>query len=137
MLDCSVLNEIKASYELEGEMLVSQIVEIFLADAPLLMKNLKQAAYSNRSENAASAAHSLKGSCVCIGAQRLVFLCEQFELSSPSLGGGAALAMVGAMEAELDDVCEELQIKFAAPNPHPGSTGDLFLPPGVILGGRQ
>ncbi|MBO9880522.1 response regulator [Xanthomonas sp. D-109] len=68
VLDIAVLDELR---EVIGGASVSQIVELFLADAPLLIQRLEQAAATAQSDALREAAHTLKSSAANLGALAL------------------------------------------------------------------
>ncbi|MCI2262257.1 ATP-binding protein [Xanthomonas indica] len=68
VLDIAVLDELR---EVIGSASVAQIVELFLADAPLLIQRLEQAAATAESDALREAAHTLKSSAANLGALAL------------------------------------------------------------------
>lgn len=68
VLDIAVLDELR---EVIGSASVAQIVELFLADAPLLIQRLEQAAATAQSDALREAAHTLKSSAANLGALAL------------------------------------------------------------------
>ncbi|MDS9992871.1 ATP-binding protein [Xanthomonas sp. A2111] len=68
VLDIAVLDELR---EVIGGASVAQIVELFLADAPLLIQRLEQAAATAQSDAMREAAHTLKSSAANLGALAL------------------------------------------------------------------
>ncbi|UYC11804.1 hybrid sensor histidine kinase/response regulator [Xanthomonas sp. CFBP 8445] len=68
VLDIAVLDELR---EVVGSASVAQIVELFLADAPLLIQRLEQAAATAQSDALREAAHTLKSSAANLGALAL------------------------------------------------------------------
>lgn len=68
VLDIAVLDELR---DVIGAASVAQIVELFLADAPLLIQRLEQAAATAQSDALREAAHTLKSSAANLGALAL------------------------------------------------------------------
>ncbi|WP_394686615.1 ATP-binding protein [uncultured Xanthomonas sp.] len=68
VLEIAVLDELR---EVIGSVSVAQIVELFLADAPLLIQRLEQAAATAQSDVLREAAHTLKSSAANLGALAL------------------------------------------------------------------
>ncbi|WP_420008170.1 ATP-binding protein [Xanthomonas sacchari] len=68
VLDIAVLDELR---DVIGAASVTQIVELFLADAPLLIQRLEQAAATAQSDALREAAHTLKSSAANLGALAL------------------------------------------------------------------
>lgn len=68
VLDIAVLDELR---EVIGAASVIQIVELFLADAPLLLQRLEQAAATAQTDEIREAAHTLKSSAANLGALAL------------------------------------------------------------------
>ncbi|WP_043091574.1 Hpt domain-containing protein, partial [Xanthomonas sp. SHU 166] len=68
VLEIAVLDELR---EVIGSASVAQIVELFLADAPLLIQRLEQAAAAAQSDALREAAHTLKSSAANLGALAL------------------------------------------------------------------
>ncbi|XQA77926.1 ATP-binding protein [Xanthomonas sacchari] len=68
VLEIAVLDELR---EVIGSASVAQIVELFLADAPLLIQRLEQAAATAQSDALREAAHTLKSSAANLGALAL------------------------------------------------------------------
>lgn len=65
-----------------GEALVAEMIELFLADAPVRLARLRTALEANDPGAVAAAAHSFRSSCGNLGAERCRAACEKIELAA-------------------------------------------------------
>lgn len=80
------------------------LVETFLTDSRARLDTLRELLSQGDAEQLAKAAHSFKGSCINMGAQRLSGLCAQAELAGRSRDFAAVLTLLDRMEAEFAEV---------------------------------
>jgi histidine phosphotransfer protein HptB len=101
-LDPAALRELR---ELGGDEFVTDLVQTFLADAPLLLAALR----GSHANEIRRAAHTLKSNGATFGATHLSELCRELEEQAKGgdLTGAAALA--ARIEAEYALVAEELR----------------------------
>ena len=94
---------------------VDEILNEFWKSAPALVEQVKSAVAQDDGKAIKYAAHTLKGMCRTIGAERVAHVCELLEI--PELRGGAAQAadLICSLEQELQTLQEEFHIRFDSP----------------------
>lgn len=106
VVDRAKLAELRAVEQAGKDGFLSRIVNLFLADARSRMADIRRAVPAQDSQAVAMAAHTLKGSCYYVGANRLATLCRQLE---DMAGRGAVeVEALAALEQELELVSEQL-----------------------------
>jgi HPt (histidine-containing phosphotransfer) domain-containing protein len=93
---------------------VSEIVDLFLADAPQRIADVIAAVDRGEARALNRAAHSLKGSSQCIGAMRLGRLGETIEHLAADGDLAAASRLVSGLAHELKLISHELEQRLAA-----------------------
>src|SRR5690606_25965256 len=76
-----------------------ELGEVFLADTPALLEDLRRAAVAGSASDLARRAHALKGSCLTLGLERCSRLCEQLERAGRE--GRVEPELVSRVEREL------------------------------------
>jgi len=104
-IDAATFEELKAT---AGADFVRELVDTFLADAPEMLKGLRQALEDGDAERFRRVAHTLKSNSNTFGAATLAVLARQLELGG--LGGvrGDAGAQLDALDAEYARVAQAL-----------------------------
>jgi two-component system, sensor histidine kinase and response regulator len=114
-LDRTMLDGLR---ELEGEGepdIVNELIELFLKDVLLQLTALRKAVDSGDVDSLKSIAHTLKGSCACIGAVRMVGLCMLLEeVGSNSGDFTRAPGLLRRLEAEFGCVRSALEAEKRA-----------------------
>ena len=88
---------------------LAQVLNLFLAEAPLRMDRLRNALAAGNIEEVRRAAHSLRGGAGNIGARRLSEVCRQFEAQGKSGDLAGSAALVNALGVEFDKVEVEIR----------------------------
>jgi signal transduction histidine kinase/CheY-like chemotaxis protein/HPt (histidine-containing phosphotransfer) domain-containing protein len=88
---------------------VWHLVDLYVAKAPQLIAEMRQALGAQDIEALTRAAHSLKSNSTELGAGRLSELCLQIELQGGSAAAGATARLVGMAAEELELVVTALQ----------------------------
>jgi HPt (histidine-containing phosphotransfer) domain-containing protein len=105
-VDPSILNQLRTSLTVP---IVDNLIDVFLADAPAKVRDLRKALGAADGDGIKRAAHDLKSTSAAIGALRLSELAMRLE----SLGGTSSIAaaapIVDAAERELNQVAMELK----------------------------
>lgn len=106
-MDDAVLRELRESVGDDPEFF-AELVDDFLADAPVQLEALRRAATAGDPATAMRAAHTLKGTSRTFGAGGLASLCQDAE--SAATGGEleAVLVRVEEIDREWARVCAEL-----------------------------
>lgn len=103
-LDHEALAELKEVMEDDFQILLSA----YLSDSEMRIRALQAALHRNDPDQYAKAAHSLKGSCINIGAMRLGTFCSQAEATGRAGKLNDAPANLSAIEAEFSIVSKQL-----------------------------
>jgi PAS domain S-box-containing protein len=81
-ISASALGELREIAQLSGDGVFQELVLLFLRNAPLELTKLRDLAHNGELAAVAKLAHSLKGSSAEMGAQRMVSLCHEIELTA-------------------------------------------------------
>ena len=106
-IDTGAIAELRASIGGDGEFL-AELIDEFLADAPVQLESLREALGSADTERARRAAHTLKGTSRTFGADALGLLCQEAESAVGVEDIDASLARIDGIEAEWARVRNEL-----------------------------
>ena len=98
-IDSAVYTELQ---EATGTEFVKELVETFLAEAPGMLADLKDAAAKNDPDRFRRAAHSIKSNASVFGATDLAELTRQMELSGRADDPSEAQAALNRLNAEFD-----------------------------------
>jgi len=79
VLDTDTLRSLRDLQEDGDDDLLSELIDLFLADAPARIAAIRDAIAREDWPDLATAAHSLKGSCGSLGAVHLADLCARLE----------------------------------------------------------
>ena len=106
-IDTRAIDELRVSIGGDGEFL-AELIDEFLADAPVQLESLREALGSDDAEGARRAAHTLKGTSRTFGADALGSLCKEVE-SAVGVGElDASVARIDGIDAEWARVRNEL-----------------------------
>ena len=112
-LDRSVLAGLHELQE-EGEPdILSELIELFLADIPPKLVVLREAAEADDAHSVERLAHSIKGSCGNMGAVEMEALCKELEEMGRSEDLAAAPARISLLEGAFGRVRAELVEELA------------------------
>lgn len=103
-LDHEALAELKEVMEEDFEILIST----YLSDSRMRIEALKAALETDDPEQYSKTAHSLKGSCINIGAMRLGHLCMVAERDGRAGDMREAPVNLASIESEFEFVSEQL-----------------------------
>lgn len=78
-LDATVLDKLRKLLGAKSKAFITNLIDIFLRDAPPRLEAMRQAIAANDAEQLKQAAHALKGSCGSLGAMRMAELCQILE----------------------------------------------------------
>jgi len=84
------------------------VLDRFMAEAPLVLKDMRQALERGNGDLVLSKAHALRGACQMLGAYPLAQTCLRFELHHDDLVGIGPSLLQEAGE-QLESLCVELQ----------------------------
>ncbi len=79
VVDPAALVVLRELDEADGSALVAEVIGLFVRDFPLRLTALQSALDASQLGAAAAVAHTIKGSCAAVGAQRMAQTCEQLE----------------------------------------------------------
>ena len=109
VLDMAVIDSLK---ELGGEDdpgLLTELIDLFLADAPTYMVMLREAIESDDPAAMERAAHTLKSSSANIGALQLSELCRELEAAGRGQCVSGSAVIYQRTEQHYRDVCSALE----------------------------
>ena len=106
-IDTRAIAELRANVGGDGEFLV-ELIDEFLADAPVQLESLREGLGSGDAEGARRAAHTLKGTSRTFGADALGILCQEAETAAAAGDLDGGLACIEGIDAEWARVREEL-----------------------------
>ena len=106
-IDTATIEELRASVGGDDEFL-AELIDEFLADAPVQLESLREALGSADTERARRAAHTLKGTSRTFGADALGLLCQEVESAVGGEELDASDARIDGIDAEWARVRDEL-----------------------------
>jgi len=109
LLDRTQLLESLAAMGEEPQDALSMLLELYLEDAPQLVKDIVQASALPDLDAVRFAAHSLKSSSATLGAQRLSSLCRQLEAKARSGDGSHLSALSQQLEVTYQETLQALR----------------------------
>jgi HPt (histidine-containing phosphotransfer) domain-containing protein len=98
-LDTGRLDELRVSVGDDDEFF-AELVDEFLADAPVQLESLRAALSSGDADSARRAAHTLKGTGRTFGAETLASLCQEVETAAAAGDLGTGLARIDGIDQE-------------------------------------
>lgn len=108
-VDETVLDSYRVLQEEGQPDIVTEFIDVFLADLPGRIEQLRQAVASASARAVKSSAHALKGSSGSVGAVMLSGLCGQLEANARAGSTDGALDLLTAIEAEAVRADQELR----------------------------
>jgi len=109
LLDRAQLLESLAAMGEDPQDALSMLLELYLEDAPQLVKEIVQASALPDLDALRFAAHSLKSSSATLGAQRLAHLCRQLEAKARSGDRTHLLTLGQQLEATYQETLQALR----------------------------
>lgn len=91
------------------DMLIQELVEMYLEDGPLLLQEVYQAIEQEDAKNLKDTAHTLKGSSASMGFEALVSHCQEVENCAISQDFQLARTKMCPLEAEFNQVISLLE----------------------------
>jgi|GEM_PF-4681917 len=92
--------------------LFEELAEMFLTDVPLQAEQMAMAFQSGDREKISSVAHSIKGICWNIGAQRLATICLTIELNCKETSWQSMESLILESAKEIESISEILNTNF-------------------------
>jgi len=89
---------------------ISWLIDLYLREVPNYLNNLKKALLATDGEKLYLAAHKFKGSSSNLGAQQVVALCKQLEISAHNNLFEQAAVQI----AQLEEALEQLKVALEA-----------------------
>jgi len=108
-LALEILEEFRRAMGDKGSQMVTELVQVFLEDAPQLLETLRSALATGDLEEAQRTAHTLKGTSATLGATRLSELSAKLEVSIRTDQFENLQTMLSRVEAEYERVKPALQ----------------------------
>lgn len=109
ILDQRVLDNVRQLQEPGEADFLTEMIGLYLTDAPLLMDRIRRSLKVNELAGARKAAHSLKGISGNLGARRLAEMCDRMERLAEVEELAAVQDMLENMEMEFERVCAALE----------------------------
>ncbi len=109
ILDQRVLDSVRQLQEPGEADFLTEMIDLYLTDAPLLMDRIHRSLQANELTGARKAAHSLKGISGNLGARRLTEMCDRMERLAEVEEFAAVQDMLDNMEMEFERVCAALE----------------------------
>jgi two-component system, sensor histidine kinase and response regulator len=104
VLDFEIIDRLERLGEAAGEDLIGQLAVLFVADAESHLLLLRQAMAATDASALRRSAHSIKGASANLGAIHLARLCGALEEEDVMGKPAGAIALIGAIEIELERV---------------------------------
>jgi HPt (histidine-containing phosphotransfer) domain-containing protein len=114
ILDPSALQGLRALQRPGRPDVLGRIIDMFNSDAPRLLGEMKVAAAANNTEAVRLAAHTLKSTCINVGAVALSATCREIEQYARANDVDGAITRIGAIQDELDRVLAALVLEKEA-----------------------
>jgi HPt (histidine-containing phosphotransfer) domain-containing protein len=104
-LDAETISDLRT----EGDGLFADLVDLFLADAPVGIQEISDAFAGNDLKTVGLLAHRLKGSALTFGARKLGELCQGLELAGKAGEVAKAQALFSQLAPECSRVSDALR----------------------------
>jgi signal transduction histidine kinase/CheY-like chemotaxis protein len=108
VLDRHVLEGLRELQQPGEPDFVQEMIDLYLADTPALIENIRQAIAQNQPDQLRRAAHTLKGSSNSLGALRVGTVCKELEGKGRSGVLDGAAALLADLEREYAQACAAL-----------------------------
>ncbi|HEY9649584.1 MAG TPA: response regulator, partial [Coleofasciculaceae cyanobacterium] len=109
-IDANVLSSFRDMVGENADMVLAEMIECYLDDAPKLVSAITQAVHQKNAQKLRQASHTLKSSSATIGAMTLSHLCQQMEVMSRIGNMEYGLDNLSELEAEYERVKTALQL---------------------------
>lgn len=110
--DSTMFNSLSDFSADDADELISELITIFLDDAPIDFENLQKAVREKNLKASESFAHTLKGSCSAIGVARTAAFCAELEKSLYSGQFQGAEMLLNEIDSELKCAFEILETRL-------------------------
>ncbi|MEA5617471.1 Hpt domain-containing protein [Cronbergia sp. UHCC 0137] len=104
MIDPSVLEDLRSMADSDGDGLITELIEIYLEDTPVIIEEIKNALNSGNLAKLKKSAHALRSPSVSIGAVNLGKICEILEYTAQSQTLEQITVLVNQLENEYHNV---------------------------------
>lgn len=108
-LDAARLEKLLELQKATGRDLLTQVIELYLDDAPSRLGQIRRALSEGDAAQAEQLAHSIKGSSANIGAQVVVALAAEIEQDFAGGVLGRIDEKLDRLESEIDRACQALE----------------------------
>lgn len=109
VIDDSILDSYRVLQDVGQPDVVTEFIDVFLADLPLRQDRLRQAIGSKNPVELKSAAHALKGSAGSVGAVLVSGLCAQIEAIGRAGSADGTQELLAQLEPELTRATTQLE----------------------------
>ena len=110
VIDPAVLDELRAV----GPDLLRNVAELFIQDTRARLEEMRALSAANDTQQLQRVAHTLKGSCGAIGAQRTMNICAELEQQLKSGRADQTDELLTRLEAAYREACAVLQRELDA-----------------------
>jgi PAS domain S-box-containing protein len=108
MIDQSIIQRLK-NMALSDPGFLKEVINMFLAQAPVIIREMEQHCKSNEFEKMGQAAHKLKGSSLNLGARKLAEICRDIEIRSRTNDLRECEQMLASLNMVYEKSVEELK----------------------------
>lgn len=104
-LDSTILANLRNLEATSGKMILAMLAALFSQTTPLRLASLRAAIAASEVKIVNQEAHTLKGSCLNLGARRMARLCSDLEAQGQAGDLTGAASRLTLIEAEFEHVC--------------------------------
>ncbi len=109
VLDPSVLKDLYNMAGSDGAILIAELVQVYLEDAPVKIQDIKDAAISENQVKLKKAAHALRSPSVSIGAVGLGNICETLECKLENQSSVQISNLINQLDSEYQNLITALE----------------------------
>jgi HPt (histidine-containing phosphotransfer) domain-containing protein len=109
VLDHKMLASLRQGQSPDEPDIVTELIEIFLAETPPLLDQIREAIETGNAPKLRHAAHTLKGSSTSLGAKALAARCYELEKIGRAGSVNGAGALLPQLQAEFERACRALE----------------------------
>jgi HPt (histidine-containing phosphotransfer) domain-containing protein len=110
-IDDTILDEVLEFAGKGGEQLVRDLIDLFFAEVPARLENMRRGAAERDPERVTRGAHAMKGGASNLGAVRAAALCGRLEKQSRAGNLAGAEQIIAELEAEVERVRVRLRAR--------------------------
>jgi len=105
-----------------GDGFLGKVVELFMADAPLRMHEVRAAVFHDDAPAGRVALHRLKGNCYLLGAADSAELCARMEMLACTGDLAGVELLIDSLDSALDGASRALQLELERSSRAQGSS---------------